>query len=148
MTHEQFEQKLRQNREALKQAIRRTIPVKMGNAARQGERGGRKLQDAALRPQPPVQLRKAPRGTGKGSGLQQGGIRRRTQQGAACGPYIRVGYYSEVESDDMYYVMEGSDFAIYYGTRDWKPEYQNTVYSRGTYYGDYVIIDGTMYYLE
>ena len=62
--------------------------------------------------------------------------------------YIRVGYYSEVESDDMYYVMDGSDFAIYYGTRDWKPEYQNTVYSRGTYYGDYVIIDGTMYYLE
>ena len=48
----------------------------------------------------------------------------------------------------MYYVMEGADFAIYYGTRDWKPEYQNTVYSRGTYYGDYVIIDGTMYYLE
>ncbi len=33
MTPEQFEQKLRQNREALKQAIRRTIPVKMGNAA-------------------------------------------------------------------------------------------------------------------
>lgn len=33
MTHEQFEQKLRQNREALKQAIRRTIPIKMGNAA-------------------------------------------------------------------------------------------------------------------
>lgn len=59
-----------------------------------------------------------------------------------------MGYYSEVESDDMYYVMEGSDFAIYYGTRDWKPEYQNTVYSRGTYYGDYVIIYGTMYYLE
>ena len=148
MTPEQFEQKLRQNREALKQAIRRTIPVKMGNAAERHfkdnfRKGG--FVDGSLHRWKPS---KRPRGTGKGCGLQQGGICRRTQRGYACGSYIRVGYYSEVESYDMYYVMEGSDFAIYYGTRDWKPEYQNTVYSRGTYYGDYVIIDGTTYYLE
>ena len=48
---------------------RQPAPLEAVQAHRQGERGGRKLQDAALRPQPPVQLRKAPRGTCNGRGV-------------------------------------------------------------------------------
>ena len=44
----------------------------------------------------------------------------------------------------MYYTLDGEDLVIYYGVKGWKKEVRNTVYSSGTYHGDYIEIEGNV----
>ena len=41
----------------------------------------------------------------------------------------------------LYYTLEDKTLTIYYGTRGWKKEVRNTVYRKGQYFGDYLVID-------
>lgn len=63
---------------------------------------------------------------------------------------LQIGYSGKYDTDgcSLYYKMNGDDFTIYHGTRGWKKEVQKTVYATGTYYRDYIVVDGDIYYLE
>lgn len=51
----------------------------------------------------------------------------------------------DTEDCSLYYKMDATIFTIYYGTKGWKKEVQNTVYRKGEYHTDYLMIDGLKY---
>lgn len=42
----------------------------------------------------------------------------------------------------LYYTLEDKTLTIYHGTKGWKKEVRNTVYRKGQYFEDYLVING------
>ena len=61
--------------------------------------------------------------------------------------YTRVGDSAPFDTEGcaLYYTLDGESLVIYYGVKGWKKEVRNTVYSSGTYHGDYIMIEGNKF---
>lgn len=68
------------------------------------------------------------------------------QQNGNVYHYLQVGDTSPFDTEGcaLYYTLDGEDLVIYYGVKGWKKEVRNTVYSSGTYHGDYIEIEGNV----
>lgn len=64
--------------------------------------------------------------------------------------YCRIGadFPFNTSGCDMYYTLDGEKLTIYRGIRGWERELRNTVYSSGSYHGDYIIINGNKLYRQ
>lgn len=57
--------------------------------------------------------------------------------------YSSIGRTSyDTKGCSLYYTLEDKTLTIYFGTKGWKKEVRNTIYRKGQYFDDYLVIDG------
>lgn len=64
--------------------------------------------------------------------------------------YRRVGatFPYDTKGCSLYYTLDGEELIIYYGAKGWDKLVRHSVYSSGSYHGDYIIINGNTLYRQ